>query len=149
MGSGSLEGSPIGTMAPVKSESEKDRAQAGDTRDRMIQAAIEAELDTGEREESRAKAKAGVRRRIARMTAGFALLFLGGLLLVLPGPGWLCIAAGLAILSRDVAWAERALGGVRKRLPQGSDGNVPKYVIVVSISLMLAGAGASIWLWLR
>jgi hypothetical protein len=136
-------------MSPVSSDSEGDRVQAGDARDRLTDAAIEAELGTGEREETRARAKAGVRRRIARMTAGFALLFLGGLLLILPGPGWLCIAAGLAILSRDVAWAERALAGVRKRLPQESDGRVPKYVIVVSIALMLAGAAASIWLWLR
>jgi hypothetical protein len=136
-------------MAPVESKPEGDRVQAGDTRDRLIEAAIEAELDTGEREETRAQAKASIRLRIARMTAGFALLFIGGLLLILPGPGWLCIAAGLAILSRDVAWAERALAGVRKRLPQDSDGKVPMYVIVISIALMLAGVSASIWFWLQ
>jgi hypothetical protein len=48
-----------------------------------------------------------------------------------------------------VAWAERALAGVRKRLPQDSDGKVPMYVIVISIALMLAGVSASIWFWLQ
>jgi len=139
----------LGTMTTMETESEEDRAPAGDAHDRLVEAAVEAELGTGEREETRAAAKAGVRRRIARMTAGFALLLLGGLLLILPGPGWLCIAAGLAILSRDVAWAERALAGVRRKLPQDSGGNVPKYVIVISIAIMLAGAAFSIWFWLR
>jgi hypothetical protein len=136
-------------MNTVESDSEGDRVQAGDKRDRLMRAAIEAELDTGERERTQDQAKAGVRRRIARMTAGFALLFLGGLLLILPGPGWLCIAAGLAILSRDVAWAERALAGVRRRLPQDSDGKVPKYVIVISVVVMLGGVALSLWFWFR
>jgi hypothetical protein len=30
-------------------------------------------------------------------------------MLALPGPGWLTIAAGLALLSRDMPWARRLL----------------------------------------
>ncbi len=58
------------------------------------------------------------------MTAGSLLLVAGVFMLVLPGPGWLAIAGGLAILAKDVAWAERALERVRTRLPADEDGSV-------------------------
>jgi uncharacterized protein (TIGR02611 family) len=45
--------------------------------------------------------------RIVRITAGFILLAVGGVLLVLPGPGWLTIAAGLALLGAEFPWAKR------------------------------------------
>ena len=44
-------------------------------------------------------------KRIAVTIAGFALLLVGVALLVLPGPGWLLIFAGLAILSTEYVWA--------------------------------------------
>jgi uncharacterized protein (TIGR02611 family) len=47
--------------------------------------------------------------RIARTAAGGVLLLAGIAMLVLPGPGWLTIAAGLAILATEFAWARRAL----------------------------------------
>jgi uncharacterized protein (TIGR02611 family) len=117
--------------------------------ERLLEAAYQAELETGRREETKERARASIRLRLIRMTAGFGLLIVGGLLLILPGPGWLCIAAGLAILSRDVAWAERALARVQARLPRGSDGHVPKGVVAGSVIFMLAGAGVSVWLWWR
>jgi uncharacterized protein (TIGR02611 family) len=48
-------------------------------------------------------------KRIARVIAGFALLIAGVAMLALPGPGWVTIAVGLALLSRDFPWAERCL----------------------------------------
>jgi uncharacterized protein (TIGR02611 family) len=47
--------------------------------------------------------------RIARTAAGGVLLVAGIAMLVLPGPGWLTIAAGLAILATEFAWARRLL----------------------------------------
>jgi uncharacterized protein (TIGR02611 family) len=47
--------------------------------------------------------------RIARILAGFVLLLAGVAMLALPGPGWLTIAAGLALLASEFAWARRAL----------------------------------------
>ena len=47
--------------------------------------------------------------RIARTAAGGVLLIAGIAMLVLPGPGWLTIAAGLAILATEFAWARRLL----------------------------------------
>ena len=44
------------------------------------------------------------------MSLGTLLLVAGVLMLALPGPGWITIAAGLAVLAKDVAWAEGARG---------------------------------------
>jgi uncharacterized protein (TIGR02611 family) len=48
--------------------------------------------------------------------AGFALVGLGGLLLVLPGPGLLVIAAGLGLLSLEFRWAARLRRSVVARM---------------------------------
>ena len=47
--------------------------------------------------------------RIAAIVAGFALLLAGIVMLVFPGPGWVTIAAGLAILAREFQWARTLL----------------------------------------
>lgn len=47
--------------------------------------------------------------RVLRIGAGFALLLLGVVLLVGPGPGWLVILLGLGLLAVDFAWARRLL----------------------------------------
>jgi hypothetical protein len=48
-------------------------------------------------------------KRIARIVAGFLLLLAGTAMLVLPGPGWVTIGLGLALLARDFPWAHNAL----------------------------------------
>jgi len=55
-------------------------------------------------------------RRIAVGVAGAATVAAGLALLVLPGPGLLVIALGLAILALEFAWARRLLLKVRARL---------------------------------
>lgn len=39
-------------------------------------------------------------------------------MLVLPGPGLLTIAAGLAVLAKEVPWARRVLGRVKEMRPR-------------------------------
>jgi hypothetical protein len=53
--------------------------------------------------------------KVGRIIAGFALLIGGIFLLVLPGPGILTIVAGLALLSRDLLWAERLADWVKAK----------------------------------
>lgn len=48
-------------------------------------------------------------RRYLKIIAGFALLIAGAAMVVLPGPGWLTIAAGLALLADEFPWARREL----------------------------------------
>lgn len=121
------------------------RRRAHDARVRLEQAAIEAEIATGRHEETIEQARAGVLKRTLRMSLGTIVLVAGLLMLALPGPGWLTVAAGLAILSRDVAWAERLLERVRRRLPQDEDGGVSKPVIATSVVVALAAVAASLW----
>jgi uncharacterized protein (TIGR02611 family) len=55
-------------------------------------------------------------RRIARIAGGWTLLVIGAALLVLPGPGLLVIAGGLALLATEYAWAARWLRAARQRI---------------------------------
>jgi uncharacterized protein (TIGR02611 family) len=52
-------------------------------------------------------------RSLVRNIAGFTLLVAGAAMLLLPGPGWVTIALGLALLAPDFAWARRALERVK------------------------------------
>jgi uncharacterized protein (TIGR02611 family) len=47
--------------------------------------------------------------RVPFALAGFTVVLIGIAMLVLPGPGLLVIAAGLAMLALEFAWAERIL----------------------------------------
>lgn len=117
---------PADPAAPVEDES---------VRERLVEAAIAAELATGRREETTEEARRHVLIRIGRMGAGAALVLLGIAMTVLPGPGLLTVAAGLLLLSRDFPWAARMLDRVRARLPQDADGQTHRGVIVASIVL--------------
>ncbi len=138
---------PRGSMTPVA-----DQHDDGDhhLRERLTEAAIEAELETGEREPTYERARAHVAVRVGRMTAGTLVLVAGLVMLVLPGPGWLAIAAGLAVLARDVAWADRALRYVRRKVPGvPEDGRVPRSAIVTMVVVGAAFTAASLWVGLR
>ena len=113
--------------------------------DALRQAAIEAEYETGVREETEEAAKAAIHIRLARMSLGTVLIIAGVAMLALPGPGWLTIAGGLAILSKDVAWAARALEWVRRRLPGDETEPVSTKVIVFSVVDAVLAAAGSIW----
>ncbi|MDP8959355.1 MAG: PGPGW domain-containing protein [Actinomycetota bacterium] len=46
-------------------------------------------------------------RRVAVAVIGGTIVLLGVALLVLPGPGWVMIFAGLALLGTEFVWARR------------------------------------------
>ena len=108
-------------------------------------AAIEAELETGEREPTRDAAWAKSIKRLFRVGSGLVITSLGLLMMLLPGPGLLTIAIGLSILSRDVAWADRLLSKVRARLPSNEHGKLPRSSIVTMTTMAIAGVLFSIW----
>ena len=63
------------------------------------------------------------RPSLKRKVAGFALLFLGVLGLVLPIlQGVLFIALGLFVLRDQYAWAHNGMGWLRRRWPRQVDG---------------------------
>lgn len=57
--------------------------------------------------------------RIAAAVGGGAVVLVGIALLVLPGPGFVMIAAGLGVLSTQYAWVRRPLRYARVRAGQG------------------------------
>jgi uncharacterized protein (TIGR02611 family) len=60
-------------------------------------------------------------KRIATAVVGGLLTVIGIILLVLPGPGFVVIALGLAVLAREFAWARRPLDYAKKRGDEGLD----------------------------
>lgn len=48
-------------------------------------------------------------RRVFKILAGFTLLLVGMVMLITPGPGWLVIIGGLAMLAAEFVWARRLL----------------------------------------
>jgi len=111
----------------------------------LEQAAIEAELATGRREESIAEAKRHILIRIGRVFLGTIVVIAGLLMLPLPGPGMLTIAAGLALLASDVPFARNLLESVRKRLPADADGKVSKPVVIGGLVVSVVTVAFSLW----
>jgi len=117
--------------------------------EQLLDDAVEAEIEL-RHETSYGAAERGLLRRVVRVVAGFTLVFVGILLLVLPGPGLVTIAAGLALLSRDVPFARRWLGIVRRRIPEGEDGEVAAWVLYGSAAVAaLSIASTMTWLVAR
>jgi uncharacterized protein (TIGR02611 family) len=113
----------------------------------LAEALIAAEYETGRREKTETGAKAHVAIRIVRIVAG-SVVTLGGLAMMpLPGPGLPVVAVGLAILARDVAWADRLLGHVRDRIPTDDDGSISRSAGATMALSTTAGILGSVW-WL-
>jgi uncharacterized protein (TIGR02611 family) len=114
----------------------------------LADALIAAEYETGRREKTEAGAKAHVAIRLTRMTAGSIVTVVGLIMMPLPGPGLPIVAVGLAILARDVAWAERLLGHVTDRIPTDDDGDISRSAIITMTMTGTAGILASVWWFL-
>lgn len=52
-------------------------------------------------------------RRFFKILGGFTLLLAGIVMLVTPGPGWLAIVGGLAMLAAEFVWARRLLNRLK------------------------------------
>lgn len=136
------------TPDPANPDDEHDGLfdRLDDIKDRLSEAAIQAEYETGERETSPEEAKSHALVRVARMTLGTIIVIVGIVALPLPGPGWLIIAGGLTILAKDVAWADRLLRYIRKRVPGiPEDGKIPRSSLVTMLLVTLAAVAASLW----
>lgn len=59
-------------------------------------------------------------RRIVVFVVGFTVLLVGFVMIVTPGPAFVVIPVGLAILSIEFAWAKMWLSRVRKGISDGS-----------------------------
>lgn len=108
-------------------------------------AAIDAERSTGVHEESIAEAKRHILLRIGRVILGSVVLVAGLLMLPLPGPGLVTIAAGLALLASDVPFARRLLDRVRERIPSDADGKVSRPLLIGGLVVSACAVSFSVW----
>lgn len=105
-------------------------------RDRLADAALRAEMMTGDAEGTLADARESMHRRLVRGGIGLALVAVGIVLLPLPGPGWLIVIAGLTQL--PFAWAERTVTIIRRRIPGVPEsGDIPTHTWIVMGALVV------------
>jgi uncharacterized protein (TIGR02611 family) len=107
--------------------------------------AVEVELETSRHEETLAEAERHVLVRVGRVVLGVVVLVAGLIMLPLPGPGLLTVAAGLALLASDVPYARRLLDRVRRRLPADADGKVPRRIVFTGSVVSAVTIGFSVW----
>src|SRR4051794_6929032 len=70
------------------------------------------------------RSSATILRRIVLTILGVAILALGAVMLVAPGPGFLVLALGLFVLGMEYEWARRRLDSVRRRVADLADAAV-------------------------
>lgn len=75
-------------------------------------------------------------RRIVIGVAGGAIVAVGGLLMVLPGPGLIVVLIGIIVLSKEFEWAQRLYRPVRDRAIQAAQ-------LSVSTPLRIAWSGVA------
>lgn len=83
-------------------------------------------------------------KRLAYETVGWLLVVAGIAAMVLPGPGLLMLFGGLAVLSRQYAWARRYVEPVRLRAMRGVAEGVetwPRIIISTLGSLCIGAVG--------
>ena len=90
--------------------------------------------------------------RILFVAAAATIILVGIVLLPLPGPGWLIIAAGVAMLALEFDRAERLLERILDRLDDARTraeraGPVQKAIAVTLVVLAAAGAVVAVLRW--
>lgn len=83
-------------------------------------------------------------KRLAFETVGWLLVVAGIAAMVLPGPGLLMLFGGLAVLSRQYAWARRYVEPVRLRALRGAAEGVetwPRIILSTLGALSIAAVG--------
>ncbi|MFE3602911.1 TIGR02611 family protein [Streptomyces sp. NPDC059142] len=84
--------------------------------------------------------------------AGLAVVAAGVAMLVLPGPGWVVIFAGMAIWATEFVWAQLVLRWTRRKVREAAQKALdPKVrrrnIILTSVGLVIFAVLAGIYLW--
>lgn len=88
----------------------------------------------------------GLARRIALSVLGGALILLGLVLMVLPGPGLILVLGGVVLLAKEYPWAQRLYEPVQKRAMQAAEASVAtplRIVWSVAVGFVLIGLGVA------
>lgn len=90
----------------------------------------------------------GAAKRVLLEILGWVLLLAGIAAMVLPGPGLLLMAAGLAVLSQQYTWAERLLDPVLLRALRAAAEGVETWprIIMSTLGALALGAFGALWI---
>lgn len=87
-------------------------------------------------------------QKFATGLAGAAVLFVGIILIPYPGPGWIIVFAGLAILAREFTWAKRALKFGRAKYEQWNKWVARQHWSVKLLTFTLTAIVVVLTIWL-
>ncbi len=90
-------------------------------------------------------------RRVQKFTTGIAggsVLIVGVIAIPYPGPGWLIVFAGLAILAREFPWAARVLHFARGRYDAWNAWLKKQSLLVKSLTFIGTCLVVIVTLWL-
>jgi uncharacterized protein (TIGR02611 family) len=90
-------------------------------------------------------------RRVQRFAIGLGggtVLVVGIIAIPYPGPGWLIVFAGLAILAREFPWAARLLKFARGKYDAWNDWVRRQNMVIRSLTLIATAAVVLLTVWL-
>lgn len=93
------------------------------------------------------KLKRGSRKTLIGLVGGIVLL-VGIICIPYPGPGWLIVFAGLAILAREFTWAQRILDYAKGKYDAWQDWLKKQPTYIKAIFFVLTTAVVMLTLWL-
>ncbi|WP_030860076.1 TIGR02611 family protein [Streptomyces sp. NRRL F-2747] len=138
-----------------------DRGTQGSAAESGVESAADdtAQQTTGEAQHV-SKAPAFIKSRrslhlswqVGVFIVGLAVIGAGVAMLVLPGPGWVAIFAGLAIWATEFAWAHLVLRWTKRKVTEAAQKALdPKVrrrnLILTGTGLAIAGALIGFYLW--
>ncbi|AWZ06274.1 MULTISPECIES: TIGR02611 family protein [unclassified Streptomyces] len=90
--------------------------------------------------------------QVGVFVVGLAVIGAGIAMLVLPGPGWVAIFAGLAIWATEFAWAHFVLRWTKRKVSEAAQKALDprvrrRNIILTSVGLVIAGALIGFYLW--
>ena len=90
--------------------------------------------------------------QVGVFVVGLAVIGAGVAMLVLPGPGWVAIFAGLAIWATEFAWAHLVLRWTKRKVTEAAQKALdPKVrrrnITLTTVGLVVAGALIGVYLW--
>ncbi|MBZ9594904.1 MULTISPECIES: TIGR02611 family protein [Streptomyces] len=140
-----------------------NESAAGDTTGTTAPTSADTTAETAETAEETqhvSKAPAFIKARrtlhlswqVGVFVVGLAVIAAGVAMLVLPGPGWVAIFAGLAIWATEFAWAHFVLRWTKRKVSEAAQKALdPKVrrrnIILTTTGLVIAGALIGFYLW--
>lgn len=90
--------------------------------------------------------------QIGVFIVGLAVVAAGAAMLVLPGPGWVVIFAGMAIWATEFTWAQLVLRWTKRKVTEAAQRALDPRVrrrnlILTAIAVVIAAGLAAFYLW--